>query len=64
MSLILFSLIDFLYFLVQERSVDNSAPLDITDQDTLPPKYTEPTKVYTKHTSTVPLLFVVSVSNS
>jgi len=34
---------DLLYFLVQERSVDNNALLDITDQDTLPPKYGEPT---------------------
>ena len=57
---------DFFYFLVQERLVDNIASLDITDQDTLPPKYREPTKVCTRHNSTVspPPSIPVSISQS
>ena len=44
LSLILLSLMKtFCIFLVQKRSADNNALLDITDQDTLPLKYGEPT---------------------
>ena len=55
---------DFLYFLVQEYSVNNTASLDNTDQDTLFSKHGEPTEVYTECTSTMPLIFVVPVSTS
>jgi len=51
-----------LYFLIQECLVDNIASLDNTNQYIVPPKHGEPTKVYTKCTSTVPLSFVVPVS--
>jgi len=38
---------DFLYFLVQEHFVDDIASLNIIDQDTLPLKHGETTKLYT-----------------
>ena len=51
-------------FLVQERSLDNNTSLDITDQNTLPPKHEESTKVYTNCTSIVPPSSFVSFSTS
>ena len=53
---------DFMHFLVQERSIDNNASLDITNLDALSPKHGEPTRVYTKCTSIVLPSSVVSVS--
>jgi len=36
---------EILYFLIQESSIDNIVALDITDQDILPPKHGELTKI-------------------
>ena len=62
LSLIFLSLMKtFCIFLIQERSVDKYASLDITIQDTLLPKHREPTKVYTKCISTVSPLFLFHI---
>ena len=54
----------FCIFLVQKSLIDNTVSLEDTDQDTLPHKYGEPIKVYTKHTSTVSSSFAGLVSTS
>jgi len=62
LSLIFLSLMKtFCIFLIQERSVDKYASLDITIQDTLLLKHRVPTKVYTKCISTVSPLFLFHI---